>query len=47
MNTETIAAVATAMSDSGISIIRISGNEAITVADKLFQTKNRKVRSVV
>ena len=42
MNTETIAAVATAMSDSGISIIRISGNEAITVADKLFQTKNRK-----
>lgn len=42
MNTETIAAVATSMSDSGISIIRISGEEAIFIADKLFQTKGKK-----
>ena len=42
MNTETIAAVATSMSDSGISIIRISGKEAIMIADKLFQTKGKK-----
>ena len=42
MNTETIAAVATSMSDSGISIIRISGKESISVADKLFQTKGKK-----
>lgn len=40
MKTETIAAVATVMAQSGISIIRISGEEAITVADKIFQTKN-------
>ena len=29
MKTDTIAAVATAMSDSGIGIVRISGDEAI------------------
>lgn len=39
MKTETIAAVATVMAQSGISIIRISGEEAITAADKIFQTK--------
>ena len=42
MNTETIAAVATSMSDSGISIIRISGEEAICIADKLFYTKGKR-----
>lgn len=42
MNTETIAAVATSMSDSGISIVRISGKEAIAIADKIFQTKGKK-----
>ena len=36
--TETIAAVATAMSNSGIGIIRISGNEAIQIADKIFKS---------
>ncbi len=34
--TETIAAIATAMSNSGIGIIRISGDDAINVADKIF-----------
>ena len=34
--TETIAAIATAMSNSGIGIIRISGDEAISIADKMF-----------
>jgi tRNA modification GTPase len=34
MNTDTIAAIATALSDSGIGIIRISGEDAIKVADK-------------
>ncbi len=38
MNTDTIAAIATALSDSGIGIIRISGKEAIEVADRLFVT---------
>ncbi|MBO5094041.1 MAG: tRNA uridine-5-carboxymethylaminomethyl(34) synthesis GTPase MnmE [Lachnospiraceae bacterium] len=42
MKTETIAAIATALSESGISIIRISGKEAIEIADKIFQTKGKK-----
>ena len=42
MKTDTIAAVATAMSDSGIGIIRISGEEAIEIADKIFQTPGGK-----
>ena len=41
--TETIAAIATAMSNSGIGIIRISGEEAISVTDKIFvSVKNGK-----
>ncbi len=36
METETIAAVATALSQSGISIIRISGSDAISIADTVF-----------
>lgn len=36
MKTDTIAAVATALSDAGIGIIRISGPEAISIADRIF-----------
>lgn len=36
MKTDTIAAVATALSDAGIGIIRISGSEAISIADRIF-----------
>lgn len=45
MKTDTIAAIATAMSNAGISIIRISGDEALNIADKIFRTKsgNKKV----
>ncbi len=42
MKTETIAAVATAMSNSGIGIIRISGEDAVSIADKIYQSKNKK-----
>lgn len=42
MKTDTIAAIATAVSDSGIGIIRISGNEAIEIADKMYHSKNGK-----
>lgn len=42
MKIETIAAVATALSESGISIIRISGDAAISIADKIFRTKGKK-----
>ena len=38
MKQDTIAAIATAMSDSGIGIVRISGSEAITVADRIFRS---------
>ena len=42
MKTDTIAAIATALTDSGIGIIRISGTDAIDIADKIFQTKGGK-----
>lgn len=42
MKTDTIAAIATALSESGIGIIRISGDEAIETADKIFRTKSGK-----
>lgn len=44
MKTDTIAAIATALSDSGIGIIRISGSEAILIADKVYISKNKKKR---
>lgn len=37
--TDTIAAIATAMSSSGIGIIRISGVDAIGIADRIFKSK--------
>lgn len=37
IRTDTIAAIATAMSNAGIGIIRISGPEAVEVADRIFQ----------
>ena len=45
MKTDTIAAIATAVSNSGIGIIRISGEEALNVADRIFRPKkgDRKV----
>lgn len=42
MNTDTIAAIATALSDSGIGIIRISGPRAIEIADKIYVSKSGK-----
>ena len=43
MQTDTIAAFATAVSDSGIGIIRISGSDALLVADKVYRSpKNQK-----
>ena len=40
MKTDTIAAVATALSNSGISIIRVSGSEAVSVVDKIYVDRN-------
>lgn len=39
---DTIAAIATGMGSSGIGIIRISGDNAIRIADKIFEPKNNK-----
>ena len=37
MKTDTIAAIATAMSDSGIGIIRVSGDDAFMIVDKIYR----------
>lgn len=39
---DTIAAIATAMSNSGIGIIRVSGSDAISIADRMFVAANKK-----
>lgn len=44
MKTDTIAAIATAMSNSGIGIVRISGDEALEVADRIFRPKREAAR---
>ena len=48
MKTDTIAAIATALSNSGIGIVRISGEDAISVADCIFRNKygNKKLKKV-
>ena len=40
--TETIAAIATATAPAGIGIIRISGSDAIEIADRIYFGKNEK-----
>ena len=42
---DTIAAISTGMTNSGIGIVRISGNEAFQIADKIFKSKkgNKKI----
>lgn len=42
IHTDTIAAIATAMGNSGIGIVRISGGEAVAVADRIFKEKGKK-----
>lgn len=37
---DTIAAIATGMTNAGIGIIRVSGKEAIEITDSIFQAKN-------
>ncbi|MGN0142657.1 MAG: tRNA uridine-5-carboxymethylaminomethyl(34) synthesis GTPase MnmE [Roseburia sp.] len=40
--TDTIAAIATAMTSSGIGIVRVSGEEAVSVVDKIFHMRSGK-----
>ena len=46
IDTDTIVAIATAPSNSAISIVRLSGDEAISIVNKVFKGKNlNKVKS--
>ncbi len=40
MDTDTIAAIGTALSNSGIGIIRVSGKEAVHVVNQIYRDKN-------
>jgi len=42
MKSDTIAAVATGLTNSGISIIRVSGEEAVSIVDSVFLSKSGK-----
>ncbi|MGN0353486.1 MAG: tRNA uridine-5-carboxymethylaminomethyl(34) synthesis GTPase MnmE [Muricoprocola sp.] len=42
MNKDTIAAISTGMTDSGIGIVRISGEDAVEIADRVFHMKSGK-----
>lgn len=42
MNTNTIAAIATAVSPAGLSVIRISGEDAFSIIDKIYRSKGGK-----
>ncbi len=42
MNRDTIAAIATAMSNSGIGIIRVSGEESVNIVDIIYRDKRNK-----
>lgn len=44
MRTDTIAAIATGMSNSGIGIVRISGDEAFAVIERIYRDKEGKKR---
>lgn len=41
-NTDTIAAISTAMTNSGIGIVRISGEDALEIIDKIYRGKKEK-----
>ncbi|XOK61214.1 tRNA uridine-5-carboxymethylaminomethyl(34) synthesis GTPase MnmE [Paenibacillus elgii] len=41
MNQDTIAAIATPMGEGGIAVIRVSGDEAVPVCDKIFAGKSK------
>ncbi len=48
MKSNTIAAIATPMTNSGIGIIRISGDQALDIIEKVFKPKkkDKKIKEV-
>ncbi|MSS62960.1 tRNA uridine-5-carboxymethylaminomethyl(34) synthesis GTPase MnmE [Velocimicrobium porci] len=45
MKTETIAAISTAMSNAGISIVRMSGDDVFSIIDQIFVTRTGKKKA--
>ncbi len=45
MSKSTIAAISTALVSGGLSVIRMSGEKSISIADKIFKSENGKVPS--
>ena len=43
MNQTTIAAISTAQAPAGISVIRISGSDAVAIGDRVFKAKSNKL----
>ena len=43
--TDTIAAISTAMTNSGIGIVRLSGEDAFSIIDKIYKGKSPKLLS--
>ena len=43
-DTDTIAAISTAVSESGIGVIRISGPDAVEIADRVYRSPGGKKR---
>lgn len=42
MNYDTVAAISTAQGEGGIGVIRISGDDALRIADKIFNSVSVK-----
>ena len=45
MQNRTIAAISTPLGEGGIGIIRISGDDALKIADEIFKSKSGKKTS--
>ncbi len=43
MSTDTIAAIATFLGNAGINIVRISGDNALNIAEQIFKNKNKEI----
>lgn len=41
-DTDTIAAIATSMGNAGLGVIRLSGEDAVLIADRIFRANNEK-----
>ena len=41
-DSDTIAAISTALGEGGLGVVRLSGPAAIVIADQIFQSKNKQ-----